>query len=129
MGAALQWWGEPVRRRCAGWHRRAAEAMPAAEAPFRRLLGEKRWAALPAAVQRRFARHVAAHACVHYAGEVVECRMSRAGRLLAQAARLIIPSRLQSSSWKERSRVALRSSSGMVGNCCLAISAAASGCA
>ena len=89
MAAALQWWGEPVRRRCAGWHRAAAEAMPGAEAPFRRLLGEKRWAALPAAVQRRFARHVAAHACVHYAGEVVECRMSRAGRLLAQAARLI----------------------------------------
>jgi hypothetical protein len=76
----------PVRDLYAGWRRAGAEVD--ASGPFRRLLGEY-WAELPAAVRRRFARHIGEDACVTYAGEVVECRMSVAGWLLAQTARLI----------------------------------------
>jgi hypothetical protein len=56
--------------------------------PFRQILGAE-WRALPAAVQARFARHVPVNACVSYAGEIIECRMSRAGWWLAQLARII----------------------------------------
>jgi Domain of unknown function (DUF4166) len=56
---------------------------------FCALLGEAAWAKLPIAVRRRFAKRLAAGATVVYVGEVVECRMRRAGRLLAQLARLI----------------------------------------
>jgi hypothetical protein len=86
MAAAQTWWSEPIRRRCRDWHRPEVDA--SGEMPFRRLLGPG-WAALPEAVRRRFARHIAADACVSYVGEVVECRISRAGWLLAQIARLI----------------------------------------
>ncbi|MCW3837048.1 DUF4166 domain-containing protein [Sphingomonas canadensis] len=82
-----EWWSEPVRRRCRSWHRPAVRTD--GDAPFRRLLGDTRWALLPPAVRRRFARHVAAGACVTYAGQVTECRMRGAGWLLAQACRLI----------------------------------------
>ncbi|MCW3847307.1 DUF4166 domain-containing protein [Sphingomonas sp. LB-2] len=88
MEAAVQWWGEPIRRRCRDWHRPLALAAAAGDAPFRRLLGEARWQALPEATRRRFARHVGPGACVSYVGEVTECRTSRMGRLLAQAGRL-----------------------------------------
>jgi hypothetical protein len=87
MATAVEWWGEPIRRRCRTWHRPEAEA--GADMPFRRLLGEARWTLLPAATQRRFARHVAADACVSYVGEVIECRIGAAGWLLAQACRLL----------------------------------------
>jgi hypothetical protein len=87
MATALEWWGEPIRRRCGAWRRPAVET--AADVPFRRLLGEERWAHLPSATQRRFARHIAAGACISYVGEIVECRMSLGGRLLAQACRLV----------------------------------------
>lgn len=56
---------------------------------FRALLGERHWSALPAAVRTRFGKRIADCRCVTYSGEVVECRMSRAGWLLAQLARLI----------------------------------------
>ena len=56
---------------------------------FRALLGEAAWAALPEATRARFGKRVAHCRTVVYAGEIVECRMSLAGRLLAQAARLI----------------------------------------
>ena len=85
---AIEWWGEPVRRRCRDWHRPVA-APAAGEAPFRRLLGEERWLALPEATRRRFARHVGAGACVSYVGEVTECRTSLAGRVLAQVGRIV----------------------------------------
>jgi hypothetical protein len=87
MATAVEWWGEPIRRRCGAWRRPGVEA--AADVPFRRLLGEERWALLPPATQRRFARHIAAGACISYVGEIVECRMSPGGRLLAQACRLV----------------------------------------
>lgn len=56
---------------------------------FRRLLGEAAWARLPSAVRARFARRVVGGKTVTYAGEVIECRMSRAGRLITQLARPI----------------------------------------
>jgi hypothetical protein len=56
---------------------------------FRALAGEEAWSSLPEAVRERFGRHLGAGASILYAGEVVECRMSRCGRLLAQLCRLI----------------------------------------
>jgi len=56
---------------------------------FRALAGEQAWASLPEAVRERFGRHLGAGASILYAGEVVECRMSRCGRVLAQLCRLI----------------------------------------
>jgi hypothetical protein len=56
---------------------------------FCALLGETEWSKLPAPVRRRFAKRLADGATVVYVGEVVECRISRAGWLLAQLARLI----------------------------------------
>jgi len=56
---------------------------------FRRLVGEDGWARLPEAVRRRFSHRVAAGRTIVYAGEVVECRMSRCGWLLAQLCRLV----------------------------------------
>jgi hypothetical protein len=75
-----------LRRRYSGWHRIAADVD--ASGPFRRLLGDA-WGALPRAVRARFARHIGPGACIAYVGEVVECRMSRLGWLLAQFARLV----------------------------------------
>ena len=56
---------------------------------FRALLSDEAWGALPLAVRRRFSKRLAAGESVVYVGEVTECRMSRMGWLLAQAARLI----------------------------------------
>ena len=56
---------------------------------FRALLSDPDWWALPAAVRARFGKRIADCRTVHYAGEIVECRMSRIGWLLAQLARLI----------------------------------------
>ena len=59
------------------------------EPRFRALVGERDWAALPAAVRARFGKRIGVCRTIHYAGEIVECRMSLAGRWLAQLARLI----------------------------------------
>jgi hypothetical protein len=56
---------------------------------FRRLVGEEDWAQLPEAVRRRFSHRIAAGRTIVYAGEVIECRMSRCGRLLAQLCRVV----------------------------------------
>jgi len=56
---------------------------------FRMLMREEEWASLPLAIRRRFSKRLANGATVLYAGEVLETTMSRAGWLLAQAARLI----------------------------------------
>ncbi|MBV8685427.1 MAG: DUF4166 domain-containing protein [Alphaproteobacteria bacterium] len=81
------------RRNAAGSLPFPARAAPAAAAVadlrFRALAGAAAWESLPAAVRARFERHVGPGATILYAGEVVECRMSRAGRLLSQLARLI----------------------------------------
>ena len=56
---------------------------------FRALVGEAAWAALPETTRRRFGKRVADCRTAIYAGEIVECRMNLAGRLLAQLCRLI----------------------------------------
>ncbi len=56
---------------------------------FRSLVGAGGWAALPEATRTRFSRRVCDGRPIVYAGEVIECRISAAGRLLAQFARLI----------------------------------------
>jgi hypothetical protein len=70
---------------------RAYSTPPAdiADLRFRTLVGEADWAGLPVAVQARFSRHIGEGCSIVYAGEVVECRMSRCGRLLAQLLRPI----------------------------------------
>jgi hypothetical protein len=65
---------------------RPRSAVPAPEVGdlrFRTLVGEADWARLPEAVRARFGRHVGEGRSIVYAGEVIECRMSRCGRLLA----------------------------------------------
>jgi hypothetical protein len=62
---------------------------PIGDLRFRRLLGEDDWAALPPAVRERFGHRICGTRTVVYAGEIVECRMNRAGRLLAHVARLV----------------------------------------
>lgn len=71
------------------WRPPAAPQFAPARNPFLRLLGQDRWQSLPAAVRARFLRKVAAGSCITYVGEIVECRISRLGWLLAQAARLV----------------------------------------
>src|SRR5688500_4908429 len=55
---------------------------------FRTLIGERAWASLPEAVRARFGKSIAGRVVI-YAGEIVECRMSRTGWLLAQLMRLV----------------------------------------
>lgn len=56
---------------------------------FRALVGEAGWARLPSAVQRRFSKVIAPGAVLVYVGAVIETRLSRLGKLLAFAARVI----------------------------------------
>jgi hypothetical protein len=76
--------------------RDAAFAVPKTPQPdelgdlrFRALMSEAEWLALPLTIRRRFSKRLAGGRTVVYVGEVTETRMSRAGWLLAQAARLI----------------------------------------
>ena len=70
-------------------HRAPVPCSELGDLRFRTLIGEADWAALPAAVRARFAKSVTGGKSVVYAGEIVECRMSLAGRLLAQLVRLV----------------------------------------
>lgn len=56
---------------------------------FRKLVGEDAWARLPEAVRARFGKRIQDCKAAVYVGEVLECRMSRFGWLLAQLGRLI----------------------------------------
>jgi hypothetical protein len=56
---------------------------------FRALVGEAGWSRLPAAVQRRFSKRLAPGHVLLYAGEVLETRLSWAGRVLSFLARSI----------------------------------------
>lgn len=78
-----------VRGRYQLWRRQVPAPVAAGDNGFERLVGAARWRALPLPVRQRFARKVAAGACVAYLGEVVECRINMAGRLLANLARLV----------------------------------------
>lgn len=64
-------------------------APPCDDLRFRALLGRDGWDRLPQAVQRRFAKRLRAGVSVSYAGVITQCRISRAGWLLAQLGRLI----------------------------------------
>lgn len=67
------------------------EAAPAALADmrFRQLLGQRGWDALPARVQARFGKRLGVGETASYVGQVEHCRMNIAGRMLAEASRLI----------------------------------------
>src|SRR5437764_6429039 len=56
---------------------------------FRTLISDADWRKLPLSVRRRFTQRLAGGNTIIYAGEVIENRLSRAGRCLAQLARLI----------------------------------------
>jgi hypothetical protein len=56
---------------------------------FRALLGAAAWSGLPPAVRRRFSKRLSPGVSVTYAGEIVESRRSRFGKLIAQLCRLI----------------------------------------
>jgi hypothetical protein len=56
---------------------------------FRALLPPEEWDALPLSIRRRFSKRLAGDASAVYGGEILETHMTRAGWLLAQAARLI----------------------------------------
>jgi hypothetical protein len=62
---------------------------PLGDLRFRALLGDDEWFSLPACVRARFSKRLAAGDTAVYVGRVTEVRMSRAGRLLVQLARLI----------------------------------------
>jgi hypothetical protein len=68
-----------------------AEGEPSAlgDLRFRALLSEDEWAALPLSIRKRFSKRLRGGDTTVYVGEVIETRMSAAGWLLAQAARLI----------------------------------------
>lgn len=55
---------------------------------YRRLLGEAAWSQLPRAVQRRFSRRHANGETIVYRGHVEETRLTLAGRVLSQMARI-----------------------------------------
>ena len=56
---------------------------------FRRLIGEKSWACLPKAVQKRFSKGLCHNALTTYRGQIFVTRHSRLGWLFAHACRVI----------------------------------------
>jgi hypothetical protein len=56
---------------------------------FRTLVPPDEWASLPLQIRSRFSKRLAGGRTIVFVGEVVETRISLAGHLLAQAARLI----------------------------------------
>ena len=56
---------------------------------FRQLLGAKDWDLLPDAVRQRFGKRLGAGQSANYSGQVLSCRMSFLGWVLAQVCRLI----------------------------------------
>jgi Domain of unknown function (DUF4166) len=63
-------------------------ASGAVECRFAALAGES-WRQLPAAIRRRFSRHLAEGERVIYRGEVASTKLSLVGRLVAQLARIV----------------------------------------
>lgn len=62
---------------------------PLSDLRFRQLLGHQAWDCLPDAVRQRFGKRLGPGQSASYAGRVLDCRMSSAGWMLAQACRLI----------------------------------------
>ncbi len=71
------------------WREAAKAERRAVRGGFERLLGREAWLALPGAVRERFLLRIETGDCVSYVGRVAECRMSFAGRVLAQLARIV----------------------------------------
>lgn len=69
--------------------RPAPHSEPLGDLRFRQLLGPAAWRILPAAIRERFSKRLRDGATVIYVGRTTAMHMSRAGYLLAQAARLI----------------------------------------
>lgn len=63
--------------------------LPCADHRFSTLLGPENWVRLPPAIRRRFGKRVRGGGSVAYQGIVTQMKMNWAGRLLANAARLI----------------------------------------
>jgi len=66
-----------------------AAPAPIGDGRFRALLQPADWAALPARVRRRFGERAHAGEAIVYAGEIVECRRTKIGRLVVELSRLI----------------------------------------
>lgn len=64
-------------------------AMKRPDDRFSDLVGHKAWNKLPAAIRRRFGKRLQGGASVAYQGQVIAMQMNLAGRILAQAARII----------------------------------------
>ena len=79
----------PIETKVIAFPRRAPLPVDVGDLRFRALIGETDWALLPEAVRARFGKRLGNGRTVLYAGEIVECRMSRCGRLLAQLVRLL----------------------------------------
>jgi hypothetical protein len=62
---------------------------PLGDLRFRALISDADWAALPLSIRRRFSHRASGDNPVVHVGEILETRMSVAGWLFAQAARLI----------------------------------------
>lgn len=80
---------DSIAKDYAKWRRARPEGNRNGRHPFRMLLGSDAWNRLPLDTRLRFERHIDASVCVTYVGEVTECRMNRAGWLLANLARII----------------------------------------
>lgn len=63
--------------------------LPCLDLRFCRLLDAAQWSALPPAVRARFSKRLAGGQTTVYSGRVTACDISRAGMILAQAARII----------------------------------------
>src|SRR5262245_4474453 len=70
-------------------HSPGSDATELGDLRFRALMSEADWSALPLTIRRRFSKRLAGGATVVFVGETLTNDMSRAGWLLAQAARLI----------------------------------------
>ena len=68
---------------------RSPETNELGDLRFRALMSDEEWAALPAAIRRRFSKRLSGGKTAVYVGTILETQMSRAGWWLAQAARLI----------------------------------------
>jgi hypothetical protein len=81
--------GKKLDVRFRGHERKRDRANDLGDLRFRALLADSDWFALPATIRRRLSKRLSGGHTTVYVGEVIETQMSRAGFLLAQAARLI----------------------------------------
>jgi hypothetical protein len=64
------------------------ESSPLGDPRFRALLSAADWAKLPAPIRKRFSERLAGGDSIVYRGQVLETKMNRAGKCLAQVSRL-----------------------------------------